>query len=73
MTTDSRPGRATALQEAPGGPWAPRCMTREEHFAWLAADAQTGFRGGRPCTDCPEAWRAERLAEGTCNEEVTLG
>ena len=32
------------------------------------ADAQTGFRGGRPCADCPAEWRAERLDEGTCNE-----
>ena len=36
-------------------------------------DAQTGFRGGRPCADCPAEWRAERLDEGTCNEDVTLG
>jgi len=48
-------------------------MTLEEYFAWLDADAATGFRGGRPCTDCPAEWRAARLAEGTCNEEVTLG
>ncbi len=73
MTTDTRPGRATAVLEAPEGIWAPRCMTTAEHHAWLDADAQTGFRGGRPCADCPAEWRAERLDEGTCNEEVTLG
>ena len=72
MTTDT-PGRSTAVLEASEGVWAPRCMTTAEHFAWLDADAATGFRGRRPCTDCPAEWRAERLAEGTCNEEVTLG
>ncbi len=47
-------------------------MSIDEHLGWQDADAATGFRGGVPCVDCPEAWRAERLDEGTCNE-VTLG
>ncbi len=72
MTTDT-PGRSTAVLEGPGGPWRPRCMTLEEYFAWLDADRQTGFRGVVPCVDCPGEWRAERLDEGKCNEEVTLG
>lgn len=61
MPPDTRPGRATAVPE---DIWAPTCMTIAEHHAWLDADAETGFRGGRPCADCPGEWRAERLAEG---------
>ncbi len=73
MPTDTRMRTVAAALEAPGGPWRPRCMTLAEHHAWQAADRETGYRGGRPCADCPAEWRAERLAEGTCNEEVTLG
>ena len=70
MTNDTRPGRTTAVPE---GIWAPTCMTSAERHAWLDADRETGFRGGRPCADCPAEWRAERLDEGTCNEEVKPG
>ncbi len=49
MTTDTRPGRATAVLEAPEGIWEPRCMTTAEPLEAASKPTSLTFKRGAAC------------------------